>query len=306
MKFKKTLAAASGLLALALITFTGGCAGPSKSLTPSEQASAVTQTYGTPEKPADQTVKAEPADNKQAPVIKPQLGPAPAQGKTPEDREKVVYLTFDDGPNSFFTGRVLDILAEKGVKATFMVVGNNVEKNPDLVKRMLAEGHGLANHTYTHDYNIVYRSPEAFTDDLDKNNKVLIPYTSEPVMVFRAPGGPQKLDQSYKERLRARGYISVGWNITSADSDPHGVTPEQEYNNIVRDLERVERLKKSPIVLMHDGTQLASIEARPGTPQAAYIQNRESTIKALPAVIDLFKSRGYRFAVVDEHTPPAW
>jgi len=304
MKYSRILAAASGLLALALITFTGGCAGPSESLTPSGHPPTATQTSSPPEKPADQTVKAEPADNK--PVIKPQLGPAPALGKTPENGEKVVYLTFDDGPNSFFTGRVLDILAEKGVKATFMVVGKNVEKNPDLVKRMLAEGHGLANHTYSHDYNIVYKSPGAFTDDLDKNNKVLIPFTAEPVMVFRAPGGPQKLDQSYKERLRAMGYISVGWNITSADSDPHGVSPEQEYDNIVRDLDRVERLKRSPIVLMHDGTQLSSIEARPGTPQAAYIQNRESTIKALPAVIDLFKSRGYSFALVDEHTPPAW
>lgn len=306
MKFSRIPAFASGLLALALITFTGGCAGPAGSVTPSVQATPVAQTSSPPEKPAGQTVKAEPADNKPAPVLKPQLGAAPAEGKTPENREQVVYLTFDDGPNSFFTGKVLDILAEKGVKATFMVVGKNAEKNPDLVKRILAEGHGLANHTYSHDYNIIYKSPEAFTADLDKNNKALIPFTAEPVMVFRAPGGPQKLGYSFKEKLRARGYISVGWNITSVDSDPHGVSPEQEYNNIVRDLDRVERLKRTPIVLMHDGTQLATSEAKPGTPLAAYINNRESTIKALPAVIDLFKSKGYRFAVVDAHTPPAW
>ncbi|MFZ5633812.1 MAG: polysaccharide deacetylase family protein [Bacillota bacterium] len=239
-------------------------------------------------------------------VPRAKLGAPPAEAKTHPKGEKVAYLTFDDGPNSDYTEKILDILREKKVKATFMVVGRNVNLNPGIFQRILADGHGVGNHTFSHDYHTLYSSPERFLADLEETNRTLIPYTGKPVMIFRAPGGPQNLKPPFMSKLQKSGYISVGWNITSVDSDPHGVTQSQVYNNIVSGLERVERLKLTPIILMHDGTQLASTEARPGTPLAIYIQNREATISALPAVIDHFKSKGYTFKIVDEHTPPAW
>ncbi|MCL6611032.1 MAG: polysaccharide deacetylase [Peptococcaceae bacterium] len=235
-----------------------------------------------------------------------QLGIPAAQAGTPPQVKKIAYLTFDDGPNSDYTEKILDILRRKKVKASFMVVGKNVELNPAVLQRTLADGHAVINHTYSHDYNTIYRSPEAFLADLDRSNKIIMQFTGRPVMFFRAPGGPDKLGPEFISKLRSRGYISVGWNISAVDSDPRGVSARQVYDNIVSGLERVERLKLSPIILMHDGTQLATTTAKPGSPLAAYIQNREATLEALPAIIDHFRSKGYTFAVVDEHTPPAW
>ncbi|MCL6447249.1 MAG: polysaccharide deacetylase [Armatimonadetes bacterium] len=225
--------------------------------------------------------------------------PAPGQAK-------YVYLTFDDGPNTFFTGQVLDILAKRHVKASFMVVGSNAEKNPELIKRMVTEGHAVINHTYTHNYKKIYSSPDALVADLDRASRVLEKIIGHPVKIFRPPGGPGNLSKKFCQRLNEKGYQSVGWNITGGDSDPKGVTPEQVYENVARGLARVERMRLPPIILLHDGTQVETIEAAPNSPLGRYIQNRKSVVDALPKIIELLESKGYTFAVVDEHTPPPW
>ncbi|MFZ5641986.1 MAG: polysaccharide deacetylase family protein [Bacillota bacterium] len=306
MKISRMLTATSILLLVFTAMFLGGCGRLDKKQSTVQAAVPHPSTEQPVSQTVSQPVKTEPAKPENNNLLLPELGAQPAQANTTGNREKLVYLTFDDGPNSHFTGKVLDILAEKNVKATFFVVGANVRLNPDVMKRIVAEGHGVANHTYSHDYKTIYKSPEAFLADLEKNNEILLQYTGMPVRIFRAPGGPHRLSSSTKEKLLGTGYISVSWNVTSADSDANGVTAEQELNNIVKDLERVERMKKSPILLMHDGTQLTTTEAKPGTSLAKYVQNREATVKALPEVIELFKSKGYRFALVDENTPPAW
>jgi len=121
--------------------------------------------------------------------------PAPAPS-VPADPGKKVYLTFDDGPNSHYTGLILDILKKHNVKATFVVIGGNIEKNPAVLQRILDEGHHLVNHTYSHDYKIIYASPQAFLADLEKCNHT-IAKTGLEVKIFRAPGGPSKLDKTY-------------------------------------------------------------------------------------------------------------
>lgn len=317
MRSLKKLSTVCAFVLLTSVTALAGCSGsggvqkPGNSLNPSQgqgaEASqpprvAVKSAVDSQEKAGSESGDAR--NEGQQP--KAQIVMPAAEAKTSSGKKKVVYLTFDDGPNSDYTEKALDILRKKKVKASFMVVGRNVMLNPRVLQRILADGHAVINHTYSHDYNIIYRSPDSFIADLDENNKIITKYTGKPVMVFRAPGGPDKLNKEFNTRLRGRGYISVGWNISAVDSDPHGVTSSQVYNNIADGLERVEQLKLTPIVLMHDGTQLTTTQARPGTPLAAYIQNREATLGALPAVIDLFASKGYTFAVVDEKTPPAW
>ncbi len=225
--------------------------------------------------------------------------PAPGQAK-------YVYLTFDDGPNTFFTGQILDILAKRHAKASFMVVGSNAEKNPELIKRMAAEGHAVINHTYTHNYKKIYSSPDALVVDLERASQVLEKILGHPVKIFRPPGGPGHLTKKFYQKLNEKGYQSVGWNITGADSDPKGVTPEQVYENVARGLARAERMRLTPIILLHDGTQVETIEAAPDSPLGRYIQNRKSVVDALPKIIDLLESKGYTFAAVDEHTPPPW
>lgn len=225
---------------------------------------------------------------------------------TPANPPKYVYLTFDDGPNTDFTGRILDILAEKQVKASFMVVGVNVEKNPELVRRMVAGGHAVINHTYTHNYKKIYASPEALLADLERASQVLEKILGHPVKIFRPPGGPGHLTRPFQKKLKENGYQSVGWNITGSDTDPRGVTPEEVFQSVANGLTKVEKLKLTPIVLLHDGTQLGTTEAPAGSALGKYVQSRESVIAALPRIIDLFQAKGYTFAVVDENTPPPW
>ncbi|WP_165613225.1 polysaccharide deacetylase family protein [Desulfofundulus thermosubterraneus] len=220
---------------------------------------------------------------------------------------KRVYLTFDDGPNNIFTPRILDILKQEGARATFMVVGTNVVKNPDVVRRIVNEGNGLANHTFSHDYKKIYRSPEAFIADLNRCSDAVQAITGQPVKVFRAPAGPKNLKPQFWKAIKANGYYSIGWNVVGGDDNPRGVTPDQVYNNVLNGLNKVEKLQITPIILLHDGTQLNTLKASPNTPLGHYIESREAVIKALPKTIELLKSRGYAFAIVDEkNIPAAW
>ncbi|WP_151191970.1 polysaccharide deacetylase family protein [Desulfotomaculum copahuensis] len=219
---------------------------------------------------------------------------------------KRVYLTFDDGPNNFFTPRILGILKQNGARATFMVVGTNVVKNPDVVQLILADGDGLANHTYSHDYKKIYRSPEAFIADLNRCSEAVQAITGQPVKVFRAPGGPENLKPAFWQAVKANGYYSVGWNVVGGDANPHGVTADQVYNNVVSGLDKVEKLHLTPIILLHDGTQLETMNAPPNSATGRYIASREAVISALPKIIELLKSRSYSFAIADQNTPAAW
>lgn len=230
----------------------------------------------------------------------------PSEVCTPAGANKNVYLTFDDGPNSYFTGPVLDILAKEQVRASFMVVGQNAQKNPDLIKRMIAEGHAVINHTYTHDYKKIYSSPEALLEDLDEANRVLESIIGYPVKLFRPPGGVSHLNKAFRDKLQENGYQSIGWNITGSDSDQNGLKPEQVYSSVVSGLATTEKLHLTPIILLHDGTQLQTIQVTPNSALGRYIQNRESVIAALPEIIKTLKSKDYSFAVVDENTPQPW
>ena len=113
----------------------------------------------------------------------------------PPEPLKKVYLTFDDGPNSYYTGQILDILNDYGIKASFAVLGVNIDKNPDVLQRIVDEGHGIINHSYSHDYNRVYKSPEAFLEELESCNESIAGITGRGVKIFRAPGGPSKLNK---------------------------------------------------------------------------------------------------------------
>lgn len=246
------------------------------------------------------TVQAQ-AQTVQDPATEP-LPADPVEGPAPKN----VYLTFDDGPNSHFTALILDILKQYEIKATFVVLGCNVDKNPQVLERIIREGHSVVNHGYSHDYNKIYASPEAFLDDLNKCNRFLEPFTGGQVKIFRAPGGPDKLGKDYLELLKKNGFISLGWNVSSADTASKGVSPEQIIANVENGVIRVEGMNKAPIIIMHDGTEVNLNANKPGTAAGNYIHNRESDLAALPVIIEFLQARNYTFAGVDENTPPAW
>ncbi|OPX93281.1 MAG: Peptidoglycan-N-acetylglucosamine deacetylase [Pelotomaculum sp. PtaB.Bin104] len=250
------------------------------------------------------SARAEASSQPLAPVQVP-TDPQPAD-ISPTEPAKYVFFTFDDGPNSHYTGIILDILKKYGVKASFCVIGNNIEKNPEVLKRIVNEGHGVVNHTYSHDYDKIYASPGAFLEDLQKCNQAIASLTGKNVRVYRAPGGDPKLNKETYALLSKKGYISLGWNVTSGDTDPNGATPEQVYGNVANGVVKMEKMNKAPIILMHDGTEINLSLSSPGTATLNYIKNRESDVAALPKIIEFLQAKGYTFAVVDEKTPPAW
>lgn len=172
-----------------------------------------------------------------------------------KSNEKVAYLTFDDGPTSKVTPKVLDILKKENVKATFFVVGKHVKEHPEIVKRAYDEGHFIANHGYSHNNKILYKSEESFRNeilntDIEISNAIGVPnYCSH---VFRFPNGFASPNYKCQKKnivnvLTEINYVYVDWNCLNNDS-------ERKYSNyqLLNNLKKSAKGKGSLIVLMHD------------------------------------------------------
>ncbi len=137
---------------------------------------------------------------------------------------KTMYLTFDDGPTEENTVRVLDILKERGIKATFFLIGENVRKNPEIARRIVAEGHTIGIHSDSHNYDIIYESAESFMRDFDKAHQAVLEVTGVDAKLFRFPGGSinaynKKVSNEIIEKMTERGYIYYDWNASLEDAD---------------------------------------------------------------------------------------
>ncbi len=190
---------------------------------------------------------------------------------------KVAYLTFDDGPNPGKTEAVLAILRREQIRATFFVIGTQVELYPETLEAVIADGHELANHTYDHNYRAVYASTEAFHDSLRKNDQIVARRHGSLRTIVRAPGGSPNLPRETKRRLAELGYRWYDWDISTADtaSSPPA-TVEQILTFVERQLEN-KASERELVVLMHDGATASP------------------TVKALPGVIRLLRRAGYGF-----------
>lgn len=207
--------------------------------------------------------------------------PASAAMRHSVPEHKTVYLTFDDGPSSL-TAEVLNILKQEHIQATFFVLGVQAQKQPELISRMVEEGHALGNHSYDHNYAELYSGFEEYWRQIEQTEDILQHIADVKPRLVRAPGGTHRhFDASYFYFLEAAGYEIHDWNMDSGDSRRIGV-PCQEI---------VETVKKGPFpheitLLLHDG---------PG---------HQESVKALPEIIDFFRQKGYRFAPLSEHVKP--
>ena len=198
-----------------------------------------------------------------------------------ERTDKVVALTFDDGPDPVYTKQILDIMKSRNVPGSFFVVGALAAKHPDLLRRLYTEGHDIGNHTFTH-VNSAEISGDYLTLELNATQRLLESVLGIRTAIFRAPysgdSEPQTTDEASALAVGgALGYMSVGMNI-----DPHDwmrPLPDQIVKHVVDDVTR----GKGNIVLLHDAGGI-----------------RSSTVKALPRIIDELSSRGYRFVTVHE------
>ena len=196
------------------------------------------------------------------------------------DGSKIVYLTFDDGPSTTVTPRVLDTLKNYNVKGTFFVIGNLAEKNSSLVLRALSEGNAICNHTYSHnlskgDGNYIYNSTKIFIDEFARGEMVLKSLIPDyKCKIIRFPGGSYHREE-FKAAAVSAGYHYVDWDIDSYDTKQVLVPAETILNNVVSQ----SRGKKYLVILMHD----------------AYAKS--TTADALPKIIEYLKSEGYTFKV---------
>ena len=199
------------------------------------------------------------------------------------DSDKVIYLTFDDGPSSI-TPKVLDILKRENVKATFFVTGHH-EDYVHLIKREYEEGHAIGAHSFSHKYEI-YTSQETYFKDLERLQKIIEKYTGSRTRLIRFPGGSSNTsyrlyndDPYFMNKLcyevRRRGYQYIDWNLSSKDSSSGFVSA----STIITMATRGD--KNDICLLMHDTF------------------GKDTTVQALPAIIQYYKENGYRFGVLD-------
>ena len=180
-------------------------------------------------------------------------------------------LTFDDGPHPEYTPRILDLLKEAGVKATFFVIGENVERYPDLVERMKREGHTVGNHTYGH-RRVECQTEEDFYGDVLKNKR-LLESLSVKDRLFRPPGGV--CDGKVLALAEKMDYDVILWTVDTNDWR----APAQEQ--IVESV--LSSVKGGDIILMHD-----------------YVSGKSNTPEALAILRPLLAEQGYTFVTVDK------
>lgn len=203
---------------------------------------------------------------------------------------KYVYLTFDDGPSANTPG-VLDILKKNDVKATFFVIYN---QNKDYYKQIVAGGHTLALHTYTHDYKQVYKSVDAYFSDLEKISDYVKGITGVQSKIVRLPGGGSNtISRNYKvgvmtevaQELQKRGYTYYDWNAQCMDATTANISPAQILTNVKSFSESNGVKKPFVMILLHNG----SFET--------------TTEQALQSVIDYYRAGNYKFMQVTADTP---
>ncbi|MCL4354520.1 polysaccharide deacetylase family protein [Patescibacteria group bacterium] len=185
-------------------------------------------------------------------------------------KNKKVYLTFDDGPHKVYTSQVLDILKQEKIKATFFVLGEEALKYPNLVKRIAREGHTIGNHGYDHSY---IKTVLGLPGEFSKTGKILENILGFQPKLYRVPFG--YLNPVLWLYLSLKGMKHVRWNLVPRDWE---IT---DKNQIIESV--IGKTKNNTIVLLHDGAK--------GTE----IIDREHTISALLPIIKTLKSKNYTF-----------
>ncbi len=191
----------------------------------------------------------------------------------PSNGEKVIALTFDDGPWPSITENILATLKKENIKATFFMVGLPLRDFPDLGKKVLADGHVIANHSLHHWYHRM--SPEVAQKEIDDTLKIIKQVLNVETEYFRPPGGV--MTNGLVSYAQSKKQSVVMWSVDSRDSNARRPSAEAIIKNVV------DGATPGGIVLMHDGGG-----------------NHENTAKALPQMIAQLRAKGYKFVTVPE------
>lgn len=190
-----------------------------------------------------------------------------------------IALTFDDGPNEPYTSQVLDILDRYNVKATFFLIGKNVEYYPEVAKRILASGHVIGNHSYIHDANhALYLNPST---DIRRAQQSILRVTGVEPHLYRPPHG--KKTPWELRNVKGENLVEVTWSISANEA---GIKSPETLAKAITDRERHGR-----IILLHDGY---------GTEHGTKNADKSLTVEALPLIIEKLQQDGYRFVTVPQ------
>ena len=189
------------------------------------------------------------------------------------DGTKIAYLTFDDGP-SVNTKKILNILNQNNIKASFFLIGKNAEEHRNLVREELADGDVVGNHTYSHQLNYK-EEPAIFVNDINKCEEVLksILGPSYKLKLVRFPGGsfgPKLVP--FRDAVAKAGYKFIDWNDEIGDANGSNMSVPTLLKNLKK-----YTLQKTVVILMHDAGA------------------KKTTVQALPQIIQYLKSKGYSF-----------
>ena len=192
--------------------------------------------------------------------------------KKGDSNKKKIALTFDDGPSKANTEAILSVLREYGIQATFFVIGENAEKDPDRIRRIYDEGHEIGNHTYSHAY-ISKVSGQTLLEEIQKTEEILEKITGEKPRVFRPPGG--FYNDASLSLVDSLGYRCVLWSV---DTEDWRMPKSDTVVSLV-----VENATSGDIILFHD------LEDK-----------RLPTAEALKKILPSLVESGYEFVTVSE------
>ena len=181
-----------------------------------------------------------------------------------QTKEKIIFLSFDDGPSDQFTPVILDTLKRNNIKALFFCVGQYSELYPELVRRISGEGHRIGNHSYSHDWRFLFKPSGIIEAEISHTNVILSKIIGTKTNLFRPPFGIT--NPSFAKALKSTGLQSVGWDIRS-------------YDTIIKDKQKLiqritDQLRPGSIILLHD--------------------NREITSQILNELIETIQKNGYK------------
>lgn len=274
-------------------------AGSSQGETAATPSPTPVPTANEPEKKPDKSAHPDPTptpeptrkpDSTPVPTATPDPTPPPQATQAPQGggsanmatpiysvstKNKLVALTFDDGPDLHWTPQVLEVLSKYNAKATFFLVGRQVDKYPDMVKRIVDEGHAVGNHTWSH-AQLPKLTPEQAREQMTSTDEALKKALGKGTYLFRAPYGA--VNDNVKAVAAQQGQLIIGWSIDTKDWA--GNTPDQIMNNVKQ------HIHPGSIILQH------SFGGKGG--------DLSNTVEATRRICEYLQAQGYQFVTVPE------
>jgi len=206
-----------------------------------------------------------------------------------QNREGIVYwhgdstqnkiaLTFDDGPQDIYTPQILDILKKYGVKATFFLIGKNVEAFPEVAKRIARESHCIGNHTYSHP-DLVLKTKEHIRLELKNAQDAIYKATGIKPYLFRPPYGAD--NHWVALEVENLGYVIIKWSTSGLNG-----RSDLRFDKIAQEV--ITNTKNGSIILLHDGNRIS------------HTIDRSQIVKALPIIIETLQRQGFHFVTISE------